>query len=139
MPGMSGFELLSVVRRVHPTIHVVATSGAFAGRSVPTGIAADAFYEKATSLSFLLEIIKAPPPEKIVLSRSSSGRTPIWICPSDELDSQEAYVLIVCSHCLRAFAKVTALEDELICKTECLHCQTVIAYAIVASGDCTSA
>jgi DNA-binding NarL/FixJ family response regulator len=61
MPGMSGFELLSVVRRVHPTIHVVATSGAFAGRSVPTGIAADAFYEKATSLSFLLEIIKAPP------------------------------------------------------------------------------
>lgn len=58
MPGMSGFELLSVVHRVHPAIHFIATSGAFSGKSVPHGIAADAFYEKASGLSFLFEVIK---------------------------------------------------------------------------------
>ena len=58
MPGMSGFELLSVVRRIHPTIQVIATSGVFSGRDVPNGTAADVFYEKASSLSFLFEAIK---------------------------------------------------------------------------------
>jgi len=58
MPGMSGFELLSVVRRVYPAIFVIATSGSFSGKSVPYGIAADAFYEKATGLSFLFDVIK---------------------------------------------------------------------------------
>jgi CheY-like chemotaxis protein len=32
MPGMSGFELLSVVRRRFPAIQVIAMSGAFFGR-----------------------------------------------------------------------------------------------------------
>src|SRR5271154_6961265 len=40
MPGMSGFELLSVVRRRMPGIYVIASSGAFTGNSVPHGIAA---------------------------------------------------------------------------------------------------
>ena len=31
MPGMSGFELLSVVRRRLPGIYVIATSGAYRG------------------------------------------------------------------------------------------------------------
>jgi CheY-like chemotaxis protein len=42
MPGMSGFELLSVVRRRFPAIQVIAMSGAFSGDTVPTGIVADA-------------------------------------------------------------------------------------------------
>ena len=40
MPRMSGFELLSVVRRRIPEIYVIATSGAFRGDEVPHGIAA---------------------------------------------------------------------------------------------------
>src|SRR6185437_1194408 len=40
MPGMSGFELLSVVRRRLPEIYVVAISAAFSGDTVPNGIAA---------------------------------------------------------------------------------------------------
>jgi CheY-like chemotaxis protein len=35
MPGMSGFELLSVVRRRLPSIYVIATSGAYSGANIP--------------------------------------------------------------------------------------------------------
>jgi CheY-like chemotaxis protein len=59
MPGMSGFELLSVVRRRFPAIQVIAMSGAFSGDGVPPGVAADAFYEKGTSLRSLLQIVEA--------------------------------------------------------------------------------
>ena len=46
MPKMSGFEFLSVVRRRFPKISVIASSGAYASRVVPTGVLADAFYAK---------------------------------------------------------------------------------------------
>lgn len=59
MPGMSGFELLSIVRRRFPSIQVIAMSGAFSGPAVPAGVAAHAFYEKATSLVDLLQIVNA--------------------------------------------------------------------------------
>jgi len=35
MPGMSGFELLSVVHRRFPAVHKIAMSGAFFGSEVP--------------------------------------------------------------------------------------------------------
>src|SRR6478752_3124540 len=46
MPKMSGFEFLSVVRRRFPKISVIASSGAYGSRVVPTGVLADAFYAK---------------------------------------------------------------------------------------------
>src|SRR5512141_2098269 len=47
MPNMSGFELLSVLRRRVPQIPVVAISGAYGrGDNVPGGIIADGFYSK---------------------------------------------------------------------------------------------
>ena len=58
MDGMSGFELLSVVRRRFPEMRVVAMSGAFATGDLPPGIAADAYYAKATSVMELLRIIE---------------------------------------------------------------------------------
>jgi CheY-like chemotaxis protein len=42
MPKMSGFEFLSVVRRRFPKISVIASSGAYGSRVVPTGVLADA-------------------------------------------------------------------------------------------------
>src|SRR5580692_7618713 len=58
MPRMSGFELLSVVRRRIPNVYVIASSGAFSGEDVPHGIAADAFYEKATGLPSLFQLVE---------------------------------------------------------------------------------
>jgi len=48
MPGMSGFELLSVIRRRFPCIRVIAMGGTYFGDKVPHGIAADAFYRRET-------------------------------------------------------------------------------------------
>src|ERR1700751_6290745 len=47
MPGMSGFEFLSVIRRRFPAIRVIAMSGTFSGDGIPPGVAADVFYENA--------------------------------------------------------------------------------------------
>jgi CheY-like chemotaxis protein len=61
MPGMSGFELLMVVRRKFPTIHVIAMSGSFYGNDVPPGVLADAFHQKGSSLSALLQAFRSLP------------------------------------------------------------------------------
>jgi CheY-like chemotaxis protein len=84
MPGMSGFELLSVVRRKRPQIYVIATSGAYSGEAVPRGIAADAFYEKAGNLRYLMGLIAALPQQTHASNpptgnRSADAATPIWI------------------------------------------------------------
>src|SRR5579864_2891254 len=59
MPKMSGFELLSVVRRRFPQVSVVASSGAYTGASVPGGVLADAFYPKGESYTPLLKTVSA--------------------------------------------------------------------------------
>jgi CheY-like chemotaxis protein len=58
MPRMSGFELLPVVRQRSPTTQVVAMSSAYSGNEVPAGVAADAFYAKASDVVALLQIIE---------------------------------------------------------------------------------
>jgi CheY-like chemotaxis protein len=62
MPGMSGFELLSVVRHSFPAIRTIAISGSFHGDEVPSGVAADAFLQKGSSIIALLRIIETLSP-----------------------------------------------------------------------------
>ena len=57
MPGMSGFDLLATVRQHFPSIRTVAMSGTFNGNEAPSGVAADAFYGKGSSLGALLRIL----------------------------------------------------------------------------------
>jgi len=61
MPGMSGRELLTHVRRLFPTIMVIATSGSFSSKEVPASILADALYLKGSGVSSLLELLRALP------------------------------------------------------------------------------
>lgn len=72
MPGMSGFELLAMVRRRFPTIQVIAMSGSFSGDNVPPGVAADAFYAKGTDPASLLHIVEAMTHQEWFLSHSSN-------------------------------------------------------------------
>ena len=58
MPGMSGFDFLAEVRSSCPGIPLIAMSSAFSGSEVPAGVVADAFYEKASSVDLLLEIVE---------------------------------------------------------------------------------
>ena len=138
MPGMSGFELLSVVRRRIPEIYVIATSGAFTGDAVPNGIAADAFYEKATGLPTLFQIMQdAALPEQTPRAGSSAD-IPIWITPTDRDASLKARVLIGCPQCLRAFPLAVDAADFVIHETACVYCDTIIHYATVHPMDPSS-
>jgi len=66
MPQMSGFELLSEVRRQFPRLSLVAMSGHYeTGDEVPGGVIADAFYPKGYGnpgvlLRILSEMLGAP-------------------------------------------------------------------------------
>ena len=71
MPGMSGFELLSVVRRRFPAVRVIAMSGAFSGDQVPCGVTADAFYPKGYGVAILMRAI-----ESLSLSNRQHRETP---------------------------------------------------------------
>jgi CheY-like chemotaxis protein len=120
MPGMSGLELLSIVRRRYPRIRVVAMSGAHSGESVPRGVAADAFYEKgSTSVARLLQIVDTLKNEAELRSRRES--TPIWI-PRPTLDSKESSnPFFACPECLRVHLHY-ASEDDSVHQRRCPHC-----------------
>lgn len=61
MAGMSGFELLATVRRQFPEIKTIAMSGVFSGNEVPSGVAADAFYGKGSSMVALVRLLDQLP------------------------------------------------------------------------------
>lgn len=131
MPGMSGFELLAVVRRRFPMIQVIAMSGSFSGDGVPPGVAADAFYEKASPPEFLFRIVEA----MIQAERSPSDRpsalAPIWIPRNGHDYAGEPYVMVTCTECLRTFAQVLSNDHSVIHRTDCVYCSCPIHYAIV--------
>jgi len=131
MPRMSGFELLSVVRRRVPKIYVIASSGAFSGAEVPHGIAADAFYEKAAGLGALFQLLDAAVPDEKHVRSGSDASTPIWISPSRRDASSVAKVLITCPQCLRAFSLSVGAADFVIHEANCVYCETAIHYATV--------
>jgi CheY-like chemotaxis protein len=129
MPRMSGFELLSIVRRRYPRINVVAMSGSHSGQGVPRGVAADAFYEKgSTTVARLLQIVNAmkDAPE----SRWSRGSTPIWI-PRSAFDSEDrSNGSFACPECLRAHSCSIDERDSVYWKG-CPYCQYPMQLAIV--------
>jgi CheY-like chemotaxis protein len=97
MPGMSGHELLSVVRCRFPSIHVIAMSGAFSGDEVPSGVAADAFYQKGSSVGSLLKLLASLPEVKRRFpKRPSEAVTQIWIKRSGSAADGETEVTIAC-------------------------------------------
>jgi CheY-like chemotaxis protein len=137
MPCMSGFELLSVVRRRFPSIRVVAMSGAFTGPTVPPGVAADAFYEKGCHHPHLLlgaveAMTHAQSPQA---TRSLRTETPIWIPTNGHDPAGEPYVMISCPECLRTFPQVLEKEPDRTRTTKCVHCSNPIQYAIVHSEN----
>lgn len=129
MPGMSGYELLSVVRRRFPTIRVIAMSGAFSGEAVPYGIAADAFYAKgASSVAQLIEIVGELWCEEAHSSRST---TPIWIAEIAVEHAGTSVLLVSCPECLRPFARRADRFELLPWKESCPHCMTMVELALV--------
>ncbi|MHB1745581.1 MAG: response regulator [Acidobacteriaceae bacterium] len=136
MPGMSGFELLSVVRRRFPAIPLIAMSSAFSGASVPPGVAADAFYEKGTAVSYLLDMLEALiHSERMPAIEHSSAPAPIWIAKDRHGPAGEPYVTIACPECLRTFPQSLKEDAHVIHETDCVFCRALIHFAIVESAD----
>jgi DNA-binding NtrC family response regulator len=90
MPGMSGFELLLEVRRLFPSIQTIAMSGAFSGDEVPSGVAADAFYQKGCGVASLLKIVESLPRSRRVQSNDPATLARISIQPRRQSASEEA-------------------------------------------------
>jgi CheY-like chemotaxis protein len=135
MPGMSGFELLSVVRRRLPGIYAIAMSGAFSEDGAQPGVAADAFYEKATKLQNLLELMRNKVAEagRPGTFHHSTALTPIWILGNENGTSEGRSVTIACPDCLRTFSQVLDDSEDVVHETKCFHCATPIHFAIVQS------
>ena len=133
MPKMSGFEFLSVVRRRFPEISVIASSGAYGSRVVPTGVLADAFYAKGqdhpeTLLDSVASLIRASA-EQARTHRHASA--PVWIPRNGKDSNGIPYIVITCTECLRSFAlNVTQEESPEVLETQCLFCSNPVRYII---------
>jgi CheY-like chemotaxis protein len=131
MPGMSGYELLSVVRRRYPAVRVIAMSGSYSGENVPTGVAADAFYAKgASSITQLIQMVRTIWHNDSVLPRSVA---PVWISEINfNFDSAASPVLLAsCPECLRPFPNRLGSDEAQPREETCPHCLMPLELAFV--------
>jgi len=59
IPRMSGLEFLLAVRRLYPSIRVIAMSEKFFGNCAPPGIAADEVFDSGADVAHLIESVEA--------------------------------------------------------------------------------
>jgi CheY-like chemotaxis protein len=141
MPQMSGFEFLSVVRRRFPQISVIASSGAYASRIVPTGVLADAFFAKgqhdtATPLSTVADLLRTTEEQA---SAHQKEPAPVWIPRNGKDSNGIPYIVLTCTECLRSFPlNVTTEANPEVLETPCLFCSTTVKYIIDFSLSVTS-
>ena len=138
MPRMSGFELLSVVRRRFPQVLTLAMSGAYPDGELPTGVIADAFCAKGRSPKNLLRVV-----EQLMDTASDRRSThqresaPAWI-PRNGNDTQGMpYVVLTCAECLRAFPmNVVEASTGAVLEIPCRFCPSTNRYIIQPSSHC---
>lgn len=131
MPGMCGFELLSVVRRRFPEILTVAMSGAFAGEHIPPGVIADDFVSKGSHAGHLLRALEELPRSATARSARHRGIAPAWV-PRNGHDPQGMpYVIVACTKCLRTF-QVPVVEETTgeVVEILCHFCPSTSKYII---------
>jgi len=138
MPQMSGFELLSVVRRRFPEILVVAFSGAYDSSAIPNGVIADAFYAKgqesaAQLLEIIANLIRTGP-------TGHKGETaPVWIPRNGKGHNGKPFVVLTCTQCLRSFPFTVDHEPTgEVLKTPCIYCPHEVTYIIDFSRSVNS-
>ena len=132
MPRMSGFELLSIVRRRFPQIPVVALSGDYSP-DWPVGVIADAYLQKggynspAALVAKIRDLLEKSPLRANIVKSSNA---PVWI----PLDGKPYFVL-TCVNCLRSFslpAPVFKGEKKIERNAKCEFCENDIAYVLDA-------
>ena len=131
MPGMSGFELLSVVRRRFPEILTLAMRGAYAGEAIPFGVIADAFLTKGSQterlFSTLRELLRTAPARRSTHYRELA---PAWIPRNGNFSHGLPYVMLTCPECLRAFEMNIVKEVPGVLEIPCRFCPSTNKYII---------
>ncbi|WP_109485321.1 response regulator [Occallatibacter savannae] len=140
MPGMSGIEFLSVVRRRFPAIPAIATSGAYdLSQSYAAGVMADAFYPKGQSLpDELIETIRE------LMYKPLKRPTNYHPCQPPRVQSARSgfdgrgvpVLLLTCTDCLRAFsvANVSGCDDGTL-HAHCPSCRAVVQFTCDAADS----
>lgn len=132
MPAMSGFELLSVVHRRFPAIYVIAMSGMFTESQFPSGVTADAYYQKGGGVADLVKIVQTRPLQG---RQHRETPEPIWIQRNGHDAAGAEFVTIACPECFRTFPQPINGSASLILDTSCEFCGSWILYAIVEPGS----
>ena len=127
MPGMSGFELLSIVRRRFPHIPTIAISGEYLLASMPVGLLVDHFFQKGgytphELLSKMKELISDSP---IRPHLGKAERAPLWIPKRDA-----EYVVVTCPECLRSSSIADQGGQAELREVECLACGATVRYLV---------
>ena len=128
MPEMSGFELLSVIRRRFPAIYVIAMSGMFTESQFPSGVTADAYYQKGGGVADLVKMVET---RALPMREHRDTPEPIWIPRNGHDASGGEFVTIVCPECFRTFPQAITGTPSPILDTNCVFCGGWILYAIV--------
>jgi CheY-like chemotaxis protein len=138
MPQMSGFELLSVVRRRFPQISVIAKSGANeSSDDLPFGVAADAFYPKGRShpgmlLSMVAELVRTSRAHGLA---HQTAPPPAWIPYSGKDANGMPFAMVTCRECLRSFPLTMGIEcSQKIQETPCVFCLNVVRFVMDGSS-----
>ena len=124
MPNMSGFELLSIVRKRFPHIPVIAISGEYFGRGSVLPLA-DAFlmkgqYRPEHLAEKIVELIELSP---IRPHLPKLDKAPLWI-PLNGKD----YFVLTCPACLRSFSEPCTELTEGASEAECPSCMTKVHF-----------
>jgi CheY-like chemotaxis protein len=142
MPHMSGFELLSVLRRRFPQISVIASSGAYlSGDSVPGGVIADAFHSKngsgpAVLLKTVARLLESSAQRS---TEHQSQSAPVWIPRNGKDSNGVPFIVVTCTNCLRSFP-LSVLHENLqeVQEAACLFCPEIVRYVVDFSRDVNS-
>lgn len=128
MPGMSGFELLGVVRKRFPGVAVIAISRAYTPLNRPE-ILADTFLDKSTLDPDQLTCAAKDLLERAPLrAQAAKTKEPVAWVPC----STSGYFVVTCTHCLRSFsvpaAEARTFDAEV--RVVCVHCGTVVLFRV---------
>jgi CheY-like chemotaxis protein len=130
MPNMSGFELLSIVRRRFPHIPTIAISGEYILASMTLGLLVDQFFQKGEYtppelLSKIKELLGESP---IRPHLGKVDMAPLWIPRKDT-----EYIVVTCPECLRSSSIADSTITGDLQETECIACGATIRYLVDSS------
>jgi CheY-like chemotaxis protein len=130
MPGMSGFELFSIIRRRFPHIPTIAISGEYILSSLPLGLLVDHFFQKGgyTPEQLLAKIKELIADSPIRPHLGKHDKVPLWI-PRKDAD----YIVVTCGECLRSSSIANDLITAELQETDCIACGATIRYLVDSS------